>query len=391
MHNSCRLFWRLISVGLLIVILLSGCTAKETALPPTVPVTDDTISVAVYPYIPDMALFQQVLTKQWEEIEPDIKLEFVDWDCYANEDPSGIDVITYDALFTSYLAENGYIQPIHRSDIQNEKGLLPFAVEGAVHSDEIYGIPFLVCSYFLMHDADDEKLSAVDNFDELYTVVSEKKAVDGNTGLMTNFDSDHPYFYLDAMMDFSGEYTVYEESPDMTSPDEQVVDALQQMASIRAVEPEGYEDFGTFRRGVLFNAGYGCAYYGYSEDVSFMDDIEEDITIRTISFSEKENIQLFFADIASMGSHVTAPEKKDTCLKLMNLIASEDFLQELCFGSGDAQYMLPARQNIYAVAEKTYPIYGHLYELAMHEQNKIFRFGPDIYTYLNDAYTNLEF
>lgn len=40
------------------------------------------ISVAVYPYVPDRALFQRVLTTQWQEIEPDVSLKFVDWNCF---------------------------------------------------------------------------------------------------------------------------------------------------------------------------------------------------------------------------------------------------------------------------------------------------------------------
>lgn len=409
MRSSYRLIFCRIAVGIIILaLIISGCAEQEeTSTPQTMEMNtiysekeaslpekseeNSTISIAVFPYLPDMELFERILTKQWEELEPDVELNFVDWDCYISADPSGIDVITYDALFTSYLAENGYIQSIERSEIQDEEGIFSFAMDGAVYNEEIYGVPFLVCSYFLMHDAEDEAMSEVDNFSELYSAVSGKKAVDGTTGLLTNFDINFPYFYLDAMMDFSGEYTDYEKSPDTASPDEQVMRTLSQIPSILAAEPENYAELATFRRAALFNDGYGCAYYGYSEDISFMDDICDDITIRTISFSENENIQLFFADIVSVGAHVTDSEKKANCKKLMNLIASEKFLQELCFGSEEAQYMLPARYNIYAEAEQTYPIYGRLYELAMNEQNRIFRFGLDIYSYFNEVYANLAY
>ena len=52
--------------------------------------------------------------------------------------------------------------------------------------------------------------------------------------------------------------------------------------------------------------------------------------------------------------------------------------------------MLPARQTIYDVAGESYPVYNRLYELVMDEQNRIFRFGPDVYTYLTDAYFNYD-
>ena len=350
---------------------------------------ENVISIAVYPYIPNVELFEQVLLEQWEELEPDVELKFVAWDSYYKEDPSGIDVITYDAIFTSCLAENGYIQPISEDTIENVDTMLPFAVDGAYHEGQLYGMPYLVCSYFLIHYADDTEMAAVDNFAELYEVLSQRKAADDSEGLMANYDTDYPYYLLDAVIDFSGEYTVYEELSDLKS-DIRVVERIYSIENMLTAEPEENQELGSFGRAILFNEGIGSAYYGYSEDISFMDDIAEDLTIRTISYSDKENIQLFFADIASLGSHVTSESKKANCIKLINLLASEKFQQELCFGTGDVQYMLPARQTIYAVAGESYPVYNRLYELVMDEQNRIFRFGPDVYTYLTDAYFNYD-
>ena len=246
-------------------------------------------------------------------------------------------------------------------------------------------MPYLVCAYFLIHSADDAEMAAVNNFAELYEVLSRRKAAGDSSGLLTNYDSDYPYFCLDAMIDFSGEYTSFEEMPDLKNID-RVIERINSMKRILAAEPEGNKDLGSFRRAALFNEGIGSAFYGYSESVSFMDDIAENLTIRAISYSEKENIQLYFADIASLGSHVTSETKKANCIKLINLLASEKFQTELCFGTGDAQYMLPARKAVYLEAAEIYPVYKRLYELVMDEQNNIFRFGPEVYTYLIDAY-----
>ena len=347
---------------------------------------ENVISIGIYPYVPNVELFEQVLLKQWKEVEPDVALKFVPWDCYFKEDPSGIDVITYDAMFTSYLAENGYIQPIPEDSIENVDTMLPFAVDGAYHEGQLYGMPYLVCSYFLIHAADDAEMAAVENFAELYEVVSQRKAADNAKGLLANYHTDYPYYCLKAMVDFSGEYTAFEEMPDLRNVDIRVIERIRSIQQILAAEPEGNAKLGIFRRAALFNEGIGSAYYGYSEAFSFMDDIAENLTIRTISYSDKENIQLFFADIASLGSHVTSESKKANCIKLINLIASEKFQQELCFGTADVQYMLPARQTLYHAAGESYAYYNRLYELVMDEQNKIFRFGPDVYTYLMDAY-----
>ena len=94
---------------------------------------------------------------------------------------------------------------------------------------------------------------------------------------------------------------------------------------------------------------------------------------------------MFYADLASLCSHVTDPVKKEYCMKLINLIGSEEFLTQLVYGTGDVQFMLPAREKVYITAMEQYPIYETLHQLAMDENNRIFRFGTEIYDYKNLA------
>lgn len=385
-----RSLYRITVLLLTACLVLTGCAASQTRKSTQVE-SGPSLSVAIYPYLPDTELFCEVLTRQWAQLEPDVALNFVDWDCYVDASPEQIDVIMYDAMFTSHLAEHGYIQPISEADILDREGILPFAVEGAYHDGELYGLPYLVCSFFLIHHADDPELSSVNSMGQLCDVLQARKDADPEDGLLLNYGSDYPYHYLDALIDFSGEYTVYEDAPSTEVPDPEALETLRAMAECQAEEAADYgkEELGTFRKGALFNDGVGAAYYGYSEDICFMEDILDEITIRTISFSETDNIQLFFADIASMGAHVTDPAKKELCIRLMNLISSEAFLQELCFGTGEAQYMLPARQNVYIQAMEAYPMYERLYELAMDDRNQILRFGESIHAYLSTAYEDL--
>lgn len=346
------------------------------------------LSVAVYPYIPDMQLFREILTRQWEVLEPDVALNFVEWDCYEQPDPAQIDIIMYDAMFASYLAEGGFIQPIEEDAIVDKDGILAFAVEGARHEDRIYGIPYLVCSDFLIYHADDEEMAAVENMKQLCEVVSARKQKDPGDGLVVNYYSHYPYFYLDALIDFSGTYSVYENAPVTVPPDPTVRERLQ---LIKESLPNCDEDsiLRDSKRAALFDDGQCSVYYGYSEDMSRMDDLEGSVMVNTISFSDTENIQLFYADIASMGAHVTDPVHREQCIKLLNLLGSEAFQQELCFGTEDVQYMLPARKCVYDTARAQYPIYGRLQELALSENNRIFRFGKDVHTYLGTAYKDL--
>lgn len=342
---------------------------------PEKPEKPDSISVAVYPYVANMELFKKVLEEQWYAMEPEVKLEFVTWDCYEDPYPNNIDVITYDALFTAHLANTGFIQPLDTDTIDNTYGILPFAMDGAHYNGDLYGLPFLVCSSFLIHRTDDEELNKVENFEDLYKVMKARKSKDPTTALQIDSWGEGPYFYLDALIDYTGEYTTYEEGTDMNSPDSKVIKRLKEIQAMTVPIPEGEN----FR--VRFAEGEGTACYAYSESLYLMEDLIDELTIRPISFFKTENIQMYYADIASLCSQVTDPVEKEYCMKLINLMASEEFLTELCYGNGDVQYMFPAREQVYDKAAELYPMYAVLRDLALDENNRIFRFGPHIFEY----------
>lgn len=401
-----KIFFRCVSILLMVCLLLSGCGAAEntavvariseetvqTTVPTeTLPATETTaaavpeepkqeISVAIYPYIPNVELFEELLLQSWKELEPDVVLKLEQWDCYSG--PSDCDVLMYDTIALSYLAENGYVQPIEREEIADADGILPFAMEGITYEGKYYGAPYFVCGDFLIYDREDAQLDAVENFPELLSVVTERRKQDKNTGVLMNFEVDYPYHYLEASVDCAGEYSSFEEMPDCFHPNQEALKRLRELGSVVAVLPE--EAAGE-EKGDLFEAGYGIAFYGVSEKMSYMEDILDQLNIKTISLAEGENIPLYYTDITSVSTHVTDPEKIALCKKLMNMVASREFLEKMCFENGEAQYLLPARQDVYLSAAEEYPMYGKLHELVMNDRNRVFRFGVDFYQYLENA------
>ena len=360
-------------------------TTEETTAP-TVPA--DPITVAIFPNLPDLYLCYDILTQMWEDIEPDVELEFVYWNCYTDPYPEQIDVITYDALFLDYLVEYGYIQPMDPDSVQDTTGILPFAMEGSRYDGELYGLPFLACSNFLIHYADDEELAQVQSFEELYDVLSYRHEWDPYDGLQIDYNGDFPFFYLDALMDYYDTYTTYEEAPSMYEPNETLI---EHFLAIETLIPEASDETYGWEHTSRFAQGEGSACYGFSESLYDMDEMVDYLSIRSISFFEGDNIPLYFADIASVGSHVTDPEQKEACIKLINLLASVEFQAALCYGTGDVQYLLPAREQVYLGAMEHYPMYEELYKLATDENNRIFRFNSDIYDYMDEAYSILEY
>lgn len=364
----------------------------ETTEEPTTEATEPapytgTLTVALYPYVPDLDLLQNILAEMWAEIEPDVELDFRYWDCYSDPYPYGIDVISYDAMYVDYLVENNFIQPMDPDTVGNLEGILPYAMEGSWYEDSLYGLPYLACSYFLIHYTEDEELAQVQNFGDLYDVLSVRKEWYSYDGLQTDYTDNIPYFYLEALMDYNGAYTTYREMPNINPANETVMERLHEIGAIIPERADYIYDWDFRSR---FAQGEGSACYSFSEALYYMENILDQLTIRPISFFEGENICIYYADIASIGSHVTDPAKKDACTKLINLLASPEFQAALCYGNGQVQYLLPAREQVYLSAMEQYPIYEVLYNLATDENNLLFRFGPDIFEYDNIAYDILK-
>ena len=90
----------------------------------------DTLTYAIYPYVPDVEYYQEIIEQRWAEIEPDIELVRAEWNCYKDGVPDGIDVIMYDAVTQGALIENGWIRPIDTNTVQKAEDKVPFAMEG---------------------------------------------------------------------------------------------------------------------------------------------------------------------------------------------------------------------------------------------------------------------
>ena len=372
----------------LIAVPTTEASADATEEPTTEAVEPDSgvesISVALYPHLPDLNMAQDVLAEMWAEMEPDVELEFIYWDCYDDPYPHGIDVIVYDAVFLDYLVENYLVYPLDPDALDDTTGILPYALEGARYGGYLYGFPVLACSYYLIHYTDDEEMMDVQNFEQLYSLLSERKSWYSSDGLQTNMSDFGSSLYLDALIDYTGTYTTHQDLSALYPPVTKVVDRLYEINSL-IPEPADYirgRDFKT-----RFARGEGSACYSFSESLYDMKDILDQLTIRPIGFFEGENIPMYYTDIASIGSHVAEETKYDLCMKLVNLLGSVEYQAQLCFGNGDVQYLLPAREQVYLAAMEQYPMYETLYILATDENNRISRFGADVYEYFGkDSY-----
>ncbi len=136
---------------------LASCRKKDT----------DTLTYAIFLYIPQADYYQEIIERRWAQIEPDIRLVRTEWNCYHDENPDGIDVLMYDALTQDKLIEKGWIQPIELNAVENTEDFFPFALKGLMDDGQLYGIPVILCGNFLIYDQDCIELSKAEHLSDL--------------------------------------------------------------------------------------------------------------------------------------------------------------------------------------------------------------------------------
>ena len=148
---------RWIAIILLLLVSSGAACSGETV---------DALTYAVFPYVPDVEHYQELVESRWAEIEPDIKLVRAEWNCYHDGAPEGIDVVMYDAIKRDALIEAGWIQPIEPDAVQNAGDIFPFALEGFTVDGRLYGIPAFLCGNYLIYDRDCGALAGAEHITE---------------------------------------------------------------------------------------------------------------------------------------------------------------------------------------------------------------------------------
>ena len=150
-------------LAVVLVVLLGACSSSRENTASIAEERIDSLTYAVFPYLPDAEYYQELIERRWAEVEPDIHLVRAEWDCYSDGAPEGIDVLMYDAVMLEQITAAGWIQPIEHDAVQDPEDLFPFALKGLTVEDKLYGIPVLLCGNFLIYDKNCETLTMVEH------------------------------------------------------------------------------------------------------------------------------------------------------------------------------------------------------------------------------------
>ncbi|WP_434305001.1 thiamine pyridinylase [Clostridium botulinum] len=355
-----------------------------------------TLNVALYEYVPDPIRFKKAVETEWNKKEPNIKLNFVDWDCYSEDPPKDLDVFVFDAIYLSHFVKEGYLSEIPEKDIKNKEDILPFAMKGCTMKGSAYAIPQIICTNLLFSrkgDSDIQKVNSVyDLNDKLGKNTSEDIIPPNNKGLLIDMSggTSKACMYLDSLIDTTQEYTEFNSLPNLNELNKDAIDSLGLLQSMAGKNQANYwpEDNDSYIRAKWFINGKGRAYIGYTEAMSQMKEFADDIDFKTISLSKNSNIPIFYGDVVGINSSITNSYKKEKAIELANIITDKNTMVKAVSPDENnkyPQYLLPARRSVYNNLENKYPIYGRLYKIADNPNNRLFRTGPEIRIWLKEA------
>ncbi len=338
-----RIILRIAAAVLLLTGLSTPCRG-ETAV--------DSLTYAVYPYLPDAGYYQELIEQRWAEIEPDIRLIRAEWDCYEDGVPEGIDVIMYDAEGRDRLIGAGWLQPIDPSRIQEIDDIYPFALEGLTVDGKLYGIPVFLCGNFLIYDISCGILAGAEHLTDL-AGESELLAISSDDKL------NRKQFIFEILADIWGE-----PHPPVEGGAEEMLALIDELAI------DEYQQDKSAQLAAAYDAGVGSGYINFSESMRFLEERISQTDIKAISFSDRDNLPLLYVDAVSVTAGVEGP-RYEKCVELMNVIAEADVLRSLSVQDGRPRYLLLARRSPYAALAEEYPLYHRLEALASDDNNRV--------------------
>ena len=316
----------------------------------------DTLTYAVYPNIPDAGYYREIIEQRWAEVEPEIRLVRAEWNCYHDGVPDGIDVIMYDAVVRDDLIENGWIQPIARDAVRESEDIFPFALEGLTADGRLYGIPVFLCGNFLIYDVGCTDLAEAEHLTDLGDE-------SGILVISSERDKNRVQYIYEVLADTLGE-------ANPTAGED--TDGLMELIDRLAVDAHKRDN--STQVALAYDSGIGKGYIGFSESLHLLNNRISRTGIRSISFSDQDNVARFYVDAVAVNSNVKGA-RYEKCIELMNVIAEADVLSSLSVQNGAAQYLLPARKTPYETLSERFPLYAELEKLASDDSNCVI-LGP---------------
>lgn len=384
------------------LILLAACGAQpaphDAKSTPTIVATDaprasspgvTSLKVALYPYVPRLQQFKDVISAQWQTVQPSVALQWADeWDGGYDMDPDpSYDVFVFDAINLGYFQSKNLLMPIQIGQVPGYADLAPFAQAGVTVSGNVLGIPQLGCGDFIFYNSADAAIASATNAAELASALGScsyygEKPSTANAGLMLDLAGGTTVSstYIEGVYELSGQFP----SPLPTQINPAVASTIQSIVGLASFNDILYQnpDNG-YQRAAWYSQGFGRAYVGFTESMSQIDPNK----LNSTSFkpmpwstnSQGAKSPLFYSDVAGVGPATASRQTTALAIQLANLMTSASVIVELFGpyqGSGP-QYLMPVSTSALTALATRYPGYAKMSQVLQTLQPILFNLGTN--------------
>ena len=343
------------------------------------------INIALYPYVPRLDQFKQVISAAWAQQSPTVPLNYVDWDCYSQDPPSDLEVFGFDGIFLDYFVSKGFLSALRPGEIENPGDFLPYALNDSKINNINYGIPQIGCGDILFYRKGDAALAQASTLSQVNQALGQC-SVDSipppqgsNLVVDLSGSTTDACLYLETLQDINGQYTPNPNLPPANQLNPAAVGNLHTLLNTGCVLPSVNSTGVSYQGAIWFGQGKGRATIGFTESLSAMGDGRQTVAFKLMPYAERNDVHLFYVDLVGVNSSVTDPARRALALKLANLVASTSILVS-SFGPTPAanypQYLMPVRKSVFEALQTGDPLYQQMYALVSKSNPRMFRIGP---------------
>lgn len=358
------------------------------AAPLTMGAAPSSLKVGLYPYVPRLQQFKDVISSEWQKVQPGVSLQWADdWDGGYDMDPDpSYDVFVFDALNLGYFQSKNFVLPLQTSQVPNYADLVTFARTGVTVNNTVLAIPQLGCGDFLFYYSSDSAVASAANADQLASALGSctyfgEKPNSSTAGLMVDLAGGTTVSstYVEGVYELSGQFP----SPLPTQIDPAIASPIQGIVGLSSFSDILYtNDNNGYQRAAWFSQGFGRAYVGFTESMSQIDPQK----LSTISFkpmpwsanSKGVSAPLFYSDVVGVGPATSSRGTTALAIQLANLMTSPSVVVKLFGpyqGSGP-QYLMPVSTSALKQLSTQFPMYAQMSKVLGTVNPTLFNLGP---------------
>lgn len=340
------------------------------------PVLAQTLTVALYPYVPRVAQFQTAITQAWQSVNPNVNLVFLptsDWDGgYSMNPPANADVYVFDAMYLALFNAQNNLIPFAPNEITDLGDFLPYAINGAQSGGNYLALPLLGCANILFYQKNDAALAAANTLSAVTQALNQCTYTSlippDRRGIMLDMagGTTNATLYLDIDHAENGTYPLPQPAPNQL--DQTAIGSMRTLMATASYYNAVDDTSDAYQRSAWYSQGYGRAVVGFTESMSEMSDATlANIAFKVMPLSDNPaNPPLFYSDMIAVNSTTAARGTTALAKQLANVMAETNTVVASFSGTQanpSPQYLMPARTSVFAAMSSTYPIYGQMQQL----------------------------